>query len=62
MANAKRYSVSVNGDFIFTGPVRSAEMVYTSVCRAYSILSNAGVPVPPVFIVIRHDLNGKEVK
>lgn len=35
MANAKRYTVSLRGKHIYTGPIRSAELVYEAVHLAF---------------------------
>lgn len=38
MANAKRYTVMVDGKSIYVGPVRSAELVYNSIVALFPIV------------------------
>ncbi len=50
MANAKSYRVLVDGEAVYKGSIRTAELVYKAVCQA--IVLTKGDPAIPVTLAV----------
>lgn len=48
MANAKRYRVIVGAEIVYVGPIRTAEVVYSAIRKAFS-LSGSSLSVTLAF-------------